>query len=615
MSIFKSYINENTYLEEVEIFLNNNSITIPVYTGNRKDLNQSIEAASKLYNSITEPPKYDIGIVITEDKKLAPVNNFIKGFANKWIDLNSVDDSILNGNFSIVICGLYEDFEYSKLGEMILSWFKNKKSQVSFLIGRDVHSLSWMCAKQFAKENALDDVGLFTFKKCTNDYLKDLKEQQDKIKIFDSDSFEEDNIQEILLKNIWKRVIFHGHGKDDNINLGDYTICGNNEYININENNLLPRCGYCNQTCFKDDSKLIPLNKVISSEIIMNSCNNGPFKDLACYDSKFNLLLNAIDGPAKKINSSFTIQNSDNPEIFNCIINNELENIKYPTLLHQSLEDIQIYPSFMEVGLTPVVEEKIEIQRHDRYELVLKTMSRAQKYMVNDFMPKNHPLIKRFEMFNNKANQYILRGKQGLSNEEAKSIEKDWQSKIQSLDYAIAQKIIKDPEDTIMDFESYVMDRSEVDKESVEYLNCTCGNHAMNFTMKGLNNNIFDVDMLFCFKCGDKSVRMEGSPILEVTSQDKISIGESLECNCKIKPIEDGNVMVGYFLPSYIRDYVKVEPKLVKYKNKDNSVIDLNFTIDFQEDIPPQGYYFTVFSIQNFSISVSRQFFGIRGSI
>lgn len=177
---------------------------------------------------------------------------------------------------------------------------------LALLTGRDAASLAWFTAKQYAvTAPGVAELGLFT--------ATDRPVAIEGVRVFDERRLEAEDIQPQVLDPLWRRVMFQGHGKDDSINLAEFTLCGLSEAAPRHPDLLGPRCAY-GPDCYKPKDKLIPLHEVRAAEIVLSSCNSAPLADAVVYDPKYQLMLNAIDGTAKDVVAALTVHDSDRPE-------------------------------------------------------------------------------------------------------------------------------------------------------------------------------------------------------------------------------------------------------------------------------------------------------------
>lgn len=606
MSLFLSVSDDKRYREHVRQFTADlQGAVIPVFTGNRPDLEAAIELAEQLYDSRRIPDMADVGIQLSSDRDLEPILDLLPLFAQTWRHVS--EEGLKDHTSSLLVVGIYKDFTYEKIKPWILDAGAH---DVSFLVARDMQSLSWLVAKQFVKEHRDLPHGLFTYKKLPDRRKHELA-FDGKVAIYDAKSFERDDIQDILLHRRWNVVVFHGHGKEDNINLGDYTVCGRNSRLRA-ASRLCPRCGYPGQTCFKDEAKLIPLNELSAVEVVMASCQNGPFSDTAMYDEKFNLLLNAVDGPAQRVTAAYTIQDTDLTELRDLLraIGN---GIKHADVLNNSLAAIHPFTSMFHIGAAERKAPNPIEEFRGPDPLFVHIIERAHKYYINDFIGDDHPLKKLLKGFIKKSNQRLARGQRGLTDQEHAEIVREWQNKISPLNKLIATTIANNPNDALLDFEGYITDRSTLLPHTVRPKTCSCGNKGLTYKFKGLTSTVFDLEMDFCYRCGDKRVAMDGGPDIAVSCDTVIDVGGSLNGQCLVLPNESGEMFIGWYVPSYIAEYVKLPPKLHRLQARKDEAVSVPITIEFREEIPAQAYYFTVFAVQNLTLTVCRHFFNIVG--
>ncbi|MBA3532625.1 MAG: hypothetical protein H0T73_11940 [Ardenticatenales bacterium] len=617
MALFVPYETAQSYKQAVAQWAKQPAAPIPLCLGPRTDLQHSIELASTLYDEFSQPPVADLAIWFSDDPgALDAFQPMLSLLARQLGTIETVQTYLQTTEQSIhvLLVGTYSYLRSDKLQPLLFQAYEDPRLKITVLTGRDNYSLSWLMAKQFVQANHTKQGthGIFTYQS----YKYESQANTKQIKLYGEADFEEQNIQDLILNQVWRSVLFHGHGKDDNLNLGAYTVCGRNASIAAQVGTLHPRCGYNTQGCFKDEAKLIPLNEVMAENVIISSCNSAPLVDLMCYDPKYLLLLNAIDGPAKVITAALTVQDSSELELYRWIeaLQSAEGGAAPAALFNLSLNQTQSFPAFWQFGGVPSATLHSE-QFLDPQPLPLLTtmLDRAQKYLVNHFLPSTHSLRKRLETFNQKVNNdYLKRGSQSIYTQpQQQQRTKQLLSLVDSLDYALASLIIENPEDDLMNFESYASDRSRVDQSTIEPVRCSCGHEAIRFNRVGLAASIPTIEQLLCFRCGDQSIVMEDGPRLTITAPTRLEVGARVEVSCDIHVREPGRVTVGWFVPVYIREHLKTKPQLHKLKAQADSHHTVRFSIEFDEMIPAQGYYFTVFAVQNLNLSLGRQALGI----
>lgn len=104
---------------------------------------------------------------------------------------------------------------------------------------------------------------------------------------------------------------------------------------------------------------------------------------------------------------------------------------------------------------------------------------------------------------------------------------------------------------------------------------------------------------------------MENSPELEVSSDFIFQHDQKVKAKIHVTAREAGRVNLGYFVPSYLRDSLESKPEIIKKKLGANESFEFEIELAFKPDVPAQAYYFTVFAVQNMSISTCRQHFGL----
>ncbi|MFJ8716184.1 hypothetical protein ACIRD9_23845 [Streptomyces violaceus] len=121
-----------------------------------------------------------------------------------------------------MIAGLYERFTLDPLRAALLAAARRADMPITFLTGRDAASLAWFTAKQYARIAAnVRQLGLYT---STDRPLAPAG-----IHLRHEREAESEDIKTEVLGTRWRRIPFQGHGKDEPINLADFTLCGLNE--------------------------------------------------------------------------------------------------------------------------------------------------------------------------------------------------------------------------------------------------------------------------------------------------------------------------------------------------------------------------------------------------
>lgn len=602
---FKAVKFEAEFLEALEHFKSKKSVSMPVWIGERTDLIESINLSNDLYNELQKPKPVAFGLLLSDCSDLAKLL-LINYLVEQWITFEeAIALAEKDVEAQVLVVGLYNKLDWSKVRQLVLCSHYHLGFRVGFLTGRDQHSLLWMAAKQWATiKPDVQDIGFFSD--------VDSPPPEGHVRVYSTAEFDTQDIKSILLNQTWRQLLFQGHGKDDNVNLGDFTICGRNDQVAQQKGSLYPRCGY-GWPCFKDEAKLIPLNQLRCAQIILSACNSGPLPGLELYDPKYQLLLNAIDGCAQVVVAALSVHDSERPENGLWIDHVAHGGTQSITLLNQSLSFQHPHPAFWHIGLPSDSEiepsDQAELNLYDRE--LYSCITRVQSYLVSNLLPPNYPLRNRLNSFNQKFNLALSRAKRYEDRHEAAKWSKSLRADLQSLDYALVQRIIKCPEDDIMNFGSYYSDRSLLNTKTVKEVSCSCGFPAQEFERQGLVESVLAMTYVYCLHCGDKVVKLNGAPKIDCSALARISVGESLTIQVRVKCLESGPVHVGLFVPSYLREYTMVEPTTRKVKGAAGQTYEVGFTVNFSLDVPAQAYYFTAFAVQNLGLSTYRQHFGL----
>ena len=600
-NLFSLWTSLDDYIEQIEEYSIEFEDSIPIFIDNsRIDLatlaNQyTFENCQK--NSIS---KCDYGIIVS------PEANFYsktKLFCNSWA--STYKDIIADDCKTLVIVSLYKDFIQESIRE-IMEFARDNAIDIYFLIGRDLCSLSWLIAKQFITIKTASK-GLFTYKNLNFDLTN-----YHKWDLYDIKSIEKNDIKILLENQLWHQVVFHGHGKEDNLNLDDFTLCGLNSQV-TNDSPFFPSCGFLGQSCFKDDKKTILLNKIKAEQISLLSCNNFPFYDARLYSSKYNLVLNAIDGYARNILASIGIQSSDNMEL-----NLILQNSDFSTLgnrMNKTLDDVQPFISIISIGL-PLSNHESEV--YDQVEKVKLTelskiiLSRLSTYYSSFMINENHVAYKLSKKIMKDFNQITRRGTIGVTNSDLEKFESNLKNRVNPFSKIIAENML-DVNDDLHDFDSFNIFRSTVNKESIRKGTCSCGRDSLEYNYTPKISTLFEIETEYCYRCGDKQVGMRYMPkILFKCDENNLNKGSfEIDFEFEISPQHEGDIFWGLTVPNYIQSYLVGQTKIEKIKNKRVQKYIRKGTVRFDNNIPKQSYYLILFIVQNGGIKVSRCFFNL----
>jgi hypothetical protein len=557
---------------------------VPVLDADRPDLTASRALAADLYTGVRRPPPLPVGVVLGDVP--AAVLELARPLAASWRpDLSTVDGPVL-------VVARYDALCLDPVRDLLLS-----TADPAFLVGRDVPSLAWFVAKQYLAGDG-GAVGLFTD--------TDRPPAPEGTMVFTDRDFEHGDIVKEIRGRHWRRVTFQGHGKDDNLNLGEFTLCGRNETAAAVPGMLAPRCAY-GHPCFKPEDKLVPLNQVPAVEIVLSACNSGPLADLALYDPKYQLLLNAIDGAARTVVSAVSVHDSDRPENVAWLAVAGRTGADSVTLLNSSLADAHPYPAFLRFGLPGEPVTAPPTVPPDP--LYLRAGERVAALLGGELLAPGHPLRPRFSRLSRKIDLRLARPTQAAAEGEA-AAHGTLLADLQSIDYAIASLLAADPEDDLLNYPAYFGDRSRLDPSTVDTVRCTCGRPAQRYLRRGLLSRILDTECVICLRCGDTVFRLPDGPVLAGDAPDLVPAGTTTEVRMRVSG-RAGPAQIGLFVPRYLRADCAVVPEVTRVRLRDGEERELTVRLEVAASAVPQAYYFTAYAVQDLAISTLRRHFGI----
>lgn len=575
------------------------NLMIPIYVDKgRTDLLSKIQFINQSNQDLKKICKCDYGFIFSDEVLDLGKSEL---FCEKWIA--SVDEIENSSEFqTIVAIGLYKDFTQGK----VLQWIdfcKSQKKELFFLVGRDMSSLSWIIAKQFLESNLELPRAVFSLRNLGEYRKKDLNWQ-----LYDGDDYQTKDIKSIIEQTNWSELLFHGHGKEDYLHLGDFTLCGANCSAE-GEGGFVPSCGN-GMGCFKEDNKVINLNTVRAEKILLISCSNFPFYDCKLYNSKYNIILNAIDGFAKNIVASITVQSADNPELDELICDTSINNIG--VRLHEKLDDMQPFASIINIGLPATELSKKEVVGTHRLTPLTKTiLSRISLYVSSGMLSKEHPIYKLSQKILQDYNPITRRGIYGVTDRQVSEFEQSVVNRVNPLTKKIGELMVASLNDELHGFSGYSALRSIKDKNSVVVGICSCGKRSYRCEYEPEIPTIFRIESIYCYKCGEKLTGMTEMPQVVFSCDERNKEGLVVNYEFSITPQQRGDVFWTILLPSAIEDKCITKRELHKIKFKSIRTEKIVGKIEFDESIKIQGYWMKVLVMQNAGISISRAFFNL----
>ncbi|MBO1416861.1 hypothetical protein [Streptomyces sp. FH025] len=588
---------------------------VPVPVEGRDDLARSVELAARLYAAPGRPRPLDHGVLLGAERLPDGVADLVRPLARAWLDEERLDDApafLRENPGGLLLVGCYDRLTLDPVRSLLLATYRSRTQALTLLSGRDAASLAWNIAKQYVRPDAgVDALGLFTD--------TDRPPHPPGVRVFDDRDFERVDIRSTILGGRWRKVAFQGHGKDDSVNLGEFTICGLSPDAPARPGLLGPRCAY-GLPCYKPEDKLVPLHRVPAVEVVLSACNSGPLADLALYDPKYQLLLNALDGPARTVVAAVSVHDSDRPENV-AWMRSALVGGDTVDTLNASLAGSHPYPAFLRFGLpdsahAPQQEQQEQQEQsetvfadHRPDPLLLTVGRRLTALLGSELLPHNHALRPRLTKLARKVDLWVARPTH-LADQSAEQIGASLTADLQSLDHVIAGQVAANPEDELMNYPAHFGDRSSLDPEVREVV-CHCGRPAQEFTRRGLLPNVLDTTCAVCMRCGDVTFRLPEAPALLAYAADEVRQGGVLEVRASLTAARTGPVRLGLFVPTYLREDTAVEPEVAKVRAVGGQPQDVHFQVRFDPATAPQAYYFTVFAVQDLAVSTARRHFGV----
>ncbi|MFE3762100.1 hypothetical protein ACFXPI_10095 [Streptomyces sp. NPDC059104] len=507
---------------------------------------------------------------------------------------------------SLVVCGLHRDLRWATTAPLL--GFGRPRPSASLLTGRDLPSLSWMIAKQYVTVRAeVTHRVLLTGEGPAAAPPAD-------VEVLTHEDFETLDIREYLTASPWRRLMVEGHGKDDLVNLGVWGVLGLSDVRTPDGPvSLRPRYGY-GHPHRKDERFLIPAGELRAAEIVLNSCQSTPLSDTAMYGTPYQLLLAAVDGTAQTIIGTLTASDSGPPETERLVRQRPADE-DLAAVLNAGIADIDPYPVFVRHGIVRGTADSApgtlgtphrDREREDTEELLVTALDRAVGWAESGLLPVGHPLKAACASLLKKYTRLLRRTSPAESARIGDRLKQD----LAALDRSIAERIADHPDDPMMGYSDYWGERSRV-RTPARRVSCdACGTIAQKFTRTGRSRVIPDVEVIVCLRCGDGYFRFADGPRLTTTSPRTLHPGNPLGVTLDLAQARPGTVHYGLLTLPIFSDYTLTDPLRSASVAVDGGFSD-SFTLETGPGIVPQGYYYTVFAVQDLSISIARHNFGV----
>jgi hypothetical protein len=595
---------------------------VPVLTDGRADLAASVDSASSLYAQVRCPAPRTYGIMLKAEELPAGLVTLMAPFASTWLDEGEISSGLLDKLFeetpdadraraatddagqrtvhSLVIAGLYEHLVVDLIWPLVRAAVARPDVRLTFLAGRDRASLAWFTAKQYAGTAPdVRELGLYT--------AVDRGITESGVRVVDERGVKSTDVKADILDTRWRRLMLQGHGKDDSLNLGEFTVCGLNEAVPRNPALVGPMCAY-KPTCYKPVDKLIPLRKIRTAEIVMSSCNNGPFADAAVYDPKFQLMLNALDGTAKNVVSAITVNDAGRAEN-RAWLEAVLVNGSSASAINASICGTEPFPAYLHFGLgddagtTPATPAVVAEP------LLLTASCRLTAYLAGGLLSPGNPLRSRLGKLAVKIENQVA--KRELAARDRAETTRSLLDDLQSLDLAIAKQFVKEPDNDLSNSFAYFGDRSRPDSSSYTHVRCQCGRPAERYTRRALVPTALDTECVICTRCGDVASRLPEAPALSIYTDEDLPQGGTLPVRVVARDARPGIIRIGLFVASYGRAECTVTPGLRTVRIGRDGGGEAEFTLTAAPDMSGQAYHMTTFAVQDLAVSLARRHFGV----
>lgn len=581
---------------------------LPVYVAGRPDLAVAAEMAGRLYDRIRAPDPADLGFTLVDDDPiLAASANLWRPLARDWIALRAREPmrSILRQSGDgaiqrIVVLAPFRALRSDTIAQLLLDAYRGPLGMgaaVGFITGRDGASLLWHAAKQWCGLGPdIRAIAVFT----------DGEKTADDDRIIGYDRFDDVDIKDHIESIAWRRLLVRGHARDDNLNLGAYTMCGRNRDLREDGARVLrPRCGY-GGSCFKDEAKLIPVGRVAAAEIVLSGCNAGPQADFALYGEKYQLHLAGVDGLARTIVSVPNYVHASG----------ERENEAFLALqddddtaaaLNASLRRQSTVPSYWSFGMPGRTARKQLPDELPPPRLIALAETLDVLQALGEF--DKHRLGRQIARLRRAVDGALSRNQRTRE----QSRQRLW-SMSMDLDRKVIDAVVADPDDAFINLANIVFKRSVVVDGDPIREPCRCGRTGVVGTpVERFERDLFartrpPLLATVCLRCTEESFRFPQGVALTVPGEHEVQLGGSFAVEVRLGPRLDGETFVTLSFPRYLADQVDLVPKFHRVANGRDAV---TFRIGLTDAATAQAYHFTAFAVKDLSVSTYRKNFKI----
>lgn len=614
MAVFRPAASRAAYLSAVAEAPDADVGQVPVLIDGRHELEQSVALANALYGAVAQPAKADLGVQVGADISVED-NWVVRGLATRWApvdDLATLLDGIVEGSVTRgLIVGVYARLTSDRLLGLLQAAGRRPDATIGIVSGRDAVSVAWMAAKQWAQPGAdVTDCGLISGVTALD--------EAPGISVWGPAELRSRDVKRRLLSTRWRSIMFYGHARDDHIVLGKYTVCGRNDSVPSATGTFRPQCGY-GLGCFNPEAGLIDLRRVAAVEIVLNGCLTGPLSDLALYDHKYLLLLNALDGVAQRVSCAMSAHHAGYPD--NAAWADEIRSwafavesasaprgsaLTFDTTLASHLP----FPAFWHFGVParPLTARPVPEPASD----VLTVGRRVHAFLATPLLSSQHPVRPPLAELNDRLSLYLDRDRLSRDARRGGELAGQIRSMVASVDALMAECIRANPEDDLMSFGTYLFHRGVLQPATTrEDTCCSCGRGATRFTIRPHLPALLPVTYVMCPRCGDVEVSMADTPRLTLDTPRQIAAGESAGIAVTVTAPHTGDVWAGAFVAVYGRADMQVEPTLERRRVTAGGAVDIAGTLRTSAETVPQVYYIRAFAVSNLGLSTARRRFRV----
>ncbi|WP_234531517.1 hypothetical protein [Streptomyces shenzhenensis] len=586
---FAGHQHASDYAAAVARFLAGDRQTpIPVWVGNRSDLTASITAANKLYRISGRRSAFDVRIVRPQRLPEA-LRDMLRAL------------SAGSGDRPVLTVGLYQDLRFGDrtAGGRDQAQASGAEPSV-FLTGRDVHSLTWMVAKQWAGTGDLPDDLVVT--------ALDHQPALDGVEWVGPDDITRGDRMSILRNRPWRRVLLHGNGQDDSLNLGQNTVCGRRQGA-YEPTGYGPSCHF-GQGCYKPEWGLIPVGDISTGSLTLLNCFSGPSARLSTYHEDYQLLLAAVDGPARSIVVTSTACDAGRPEIRAWLGHPDGSR----AAMNRSVADTNPYPVFFQCGteeaapsataeirevLPPEDSERPAASLADRIR-VLSTRSMA--IGKSGLLPENHPIA--LELGDLDRFLSAISARDALRDPDlARTHRAQCETKVAAIDARIARSL--STESAVSRFPAFFGDHSTVRPGPMKQVPpCSCGEPASVFVKVPVLAAVAAVSQTVCDRCGDIENAMVGAPELRMAGTREIRRGETARMTVRLAGTPGTVPIVGLGMRASLR--AEVQPAACRVAMDRRGQGSADFELAVSPDTRAQAEYLLPFAVHDLALNLGR---------